>query len=176
MNKTLWNYYKQSTDGQNAIAMFNPEPDDAYQEIENIATFLQKLDGYVEPQHFTDRVFVYEVNLSEQNLLIEELSERKSFETFVESYDLKEFDIQEEKVVWSEENYFIKADKFRQKAATIDALSMYLYFYNAYFKPILLPRRFDIIQKSCDALGIELPPIPRTKSYKEREFDIRKLF
>jgi len=167
MNKTLWNYYKQSADGQNAIAMFNPEPNDAYQEIENIATFLQKLDGYVEPQHFTDRVFVYEVNLSERNLLIEELSERKSFETFVESYDLKEFEIQEEKVIWFEENYFIKADKFRQKAATIDALSMYLYFYDAYFKPILLPRRFDIIQKSCDALGIELPPIPRTKSYKE---------
>ncbi len=111
MNKTLWNYYKQSTDGQNTIAMFNPEPDDAYQEIENIATFLQKLDGYVEPQHFTDRVLVYEVNLSERNLLIEELSERKSFETFVESYDLKEFDIQEEKVIWFEENYFIKADK-----------------------------------------------------------------
>lgn len=167
MNKTLWNYYKQSADGQNAIAMFNPEPNDTHKEIENIATFLQKLDSDIEPQYFTDFIYVHRVNLSERNLLIEELSERKSFETFVESYDLKEFEFQEEKVVWFEENYFIKADKFRQKAATIDALSMYLYFYNAYFKPILLPRRFDIIQKSCDALGIELPPIPRTKSYKE---------
>ena len=157
MNKKLWNYYKHSSDGQNAIAMFNPETDDVYQKIENIATFLQKLNGYIKPQHFVDRVFEYEVNLFERNLLIEELSKRKNFETFVESYDLKEF----------EKNYFIKADKFRQKAATIDALSMYLYFYDAYFKPILLPRRFDIIQKSCDALGIELPPIPRTKSYKE---------
>lgn len=167
MNKTLWNYYKQSADGQNAIAMFNPEPNDAYQEIENIATFLQKLDSHIEPQYFTDFIYVHRVNLSERNLLIEELSERKNFETFVESYDLKEFEIEEDKVIWFEENYLIKADKFRQKAATIDALSMYLYFYDAYFKPILLPRRFDIIQKSCDALGIELPPIPRTKSYKE---------
>lgn len=49
MNKTLWNYYKQSADGQNAIAMFNPEPDDAHKEIENIATFLQKLDSHIEP-------------------------------------------------------------------------------------------------------------------------------
>lgn len=31
MNKKLWNYYKQSSDGQNAIAMFNPETDDVYQ-------------------------------------------------------------------------------------------------------------------------------------------------
>ena len=48
MNKTLWNYYKQSADGQNAIAMFNPEPDDAHKEIENIATFLQKLDSHID--------------------------------------------------------------------------------------------------------------------------------
>ena len=27
--------------------------------------------------------------------------------------------------------------------------------------------RFDIIQRNCDALGIELPPIPRKKDYKE---------
>ena len=138
MNKKLWNYYKQSSDGQNAITMFNPETDDVYQKIENIATFLQKLNGYIKPQHFADRVFVHEVNLVERNLLIEELSERKNFETFVESYDLKEFEIQEEKIIWFEENYFIKADKFRQKAATIDALSMYLYFYDAYFRVIQL--------------------------------------
>ena len=65
MNKTLWNYYKQSADGQNAIAMFNPEPDDAHKEIENIATFLQKLDSHIEPQYFTDFIYyVYRVNLS----------------------------------------------------------------------------------------------------------------
>ena len=34
------------------------------------------------------------------------------------------------------------------------------------FKPVLLPRRFDIIQKNCDALGIELPDIPRTNDYR----------
>ena len=58
---------------------------------------------------------MHRVNLSERNLLIEELSERKNFETFVESYDLKEFEIEEDKVIWFEENYLIKADKSDKK-------------------------------------------------------------
>lgn len=167
MNKTLWNYYKQSADGEKAIDLFNPEPDDFYQSIEKIAAFLNTWDRYIIPQQFGNRVFIYDVNIAERHLLNGEPFSRKTFEKFVEAYDLKEFDLQGENVIWSKNRYFILADKFRQKAATVDALSMYLYYYDSYFKPILLPRRFDIIQRSCDALGIELPPIPHTKDYKE---------
>lgn len=42
MNKTLWNYYKQSADGKKSIELFNPEQDDAYQAAERIAEFLKK--------------------------------------------------------------------------------------------------------------------------------------
>ena len=167
MNKTLWNYYKQSAEGKKAIDLFNPEQDDAYQAAERIAEFLKHWDKDIDPQQFGDGVFIYDVNIAERHLLNEESFNRKSFETFVETYDLKEFDLQGENVIWSENSYLIPADKFRQKAATVNILSMYLYYCDSYFKPILLPRRFDIIQRSCDALGIEVPPIPHTKNYKE---------
>lgn len=167
MNKTLWNYYKHSSDGKKAIDLFNPEPNDTYQAVERIAEFLKNWDKDIDPHHLGDGVFIYEVNIAERHLLSEEPSSRNTFETFVETYDLKEFDLQGENVIWSEDRYFIPVDKFRQKAATVDALSMYLYYCDSYFKPILLPRRFDIIQRSCDVLGIELPPIPHTKDYKE---------
>ena len=167
MNKTLWNYYKQSPDGQKAINLFNPEPKDTYNQIEAIATFIKKWDRYIIPQQFSYHVFIHEVNFTERYLLNEEIFNRKNFEAFMETYSLKDFDIQEDIIIWSEDNYFIPTDKFRLKAASVDALSMYLYFYDAFFKPIILPHRFDIIQKSCDALGIELPPIPHTKNYKE---------
>ena len=45
MNKILWNYYKQSADGQKAIEMFDPNPDDVYKNIEAIATFAHRLDS-----------------------------------------------------------------------------------------------------------------------------------
>lgn len=167
MNKNLWSYYKQSADGQKAINLFNPEPKDYYKAIEAIATFLKVLDCYIEPQQLGYNVFIYDINLTERSLLNKEDFNRKSFETFIKNYDLKEFELQGENLILSKDKYFIQSDKFRQKAATVDALSMYLYYWDTYFKPILLPRRFDIIQKSCDALEIELPPIPHTKDYKE---------
>lgn len=116
---------------------------------------------------FVNSIFIYDVNFDERYLLNEETFDRKSFEHFVATYGLKVFDLQGENIVWSEEDYFIQADKFRQKVATKDTLSMYLYFHDSYFKPILLARRFYIIQKSYDTLGIELPTIPRAKYYKE---------
>ena len=33
--------------------------------------------------------------------------------------------------------------------------------------PILNPMRFDIFQRNCNLIGIELPDIPRTKNYRE---------
>lgn len=33
MNKTLWNYYKQSDDGQKAIHLFEPQPENVYENI-----------------------------------------------------------------------------------------------------------------------------------------------
>lgn len=166
MNKTLWTYYKNSEDGQKAIDLFNPEPNDVYQEIEDIAEFLKIWDGHLNPQQLINSVFIYEINFSERNLFKEEVFSRSTFEELIKSYDLQEFDLKDNQVIWIDEKYFIQSDKFRQKAASIDAFSIYLYFLDSYFKPILLPRRFDLIQKSCDALGIELPPIPHTHDYK----------
>lgn len=167
MNKTLWNYYKQSSDGQRAINLFNPEPDDMYQEIEQVADLLKEFDHYIDPRRFIDLFLVYDVNISERHLLSEKEIDRKNFKTFIETYDLKDFALQGEEIIWDEKSYILQADSFRMKNSTIDALSMFLYFYDSYFKPILLPRRFDLILKSCDALGIDLPTMPNTKDYKE---------
>lgn len=133
MNKTLWTYYKNSEDGQKAIDLFNPEPNDVYQEIEDIAEFLKIWDGHLNPQQLINSVFIYEINFSERNLFKEEVFSRSTFEELIKSYDLQEFDLKDNQVIWIDEKYFIQSDKFRQKAASIDAFSIYLYFLDSYF-------------------------------------------
>ena len=64
------------------------------------------------------------------------------------------------KAVW------VKSGDYRTKAAIVNLLSTFLFYYYDLFKPILLQSHFDIIQRNCDALGIELPPIPHAKDYK----------
>ena len=86
MNKTLWNYYKQSVDGEKAINLFNPEPDDAYQSVERIAEFLKNWDKDIDPHQFADSMFIYDVNIAERHLLHGEPFSRNTFETFVETY------------------------------------------------------------------------------------------
>jgi len=61
----------------------------------------------------------------------------------------------------------LKKNEYRRKAADVFVLSVVLYFEYNFFKPMLLSSHFYIIQNNCDALGIELPPIPRTKDYRE---------
>ena len=63
-------------------------------------------------------------------------------------------------------NLLVGKDDFRWKACWTSMLSIYLYFNFDFYKPILFGNRFDIIQQNCDAIGIELPPIPRTNDYR----------
>ena len=44
MNKNLWNYYKQSEDGQKAIDIFNPETENIWDNIEKIIELLKQWD------------------------------------------------------------------------------------------------------------------------------------
>ena len=126
MNKILWNYYKQSADGQKAIEMFDPNPDDVYKNIEAIATFANGLDSDFNPQQFVELVYIHEINFVERNLIEEETFTRESFEHFIDSYDLMDFEVKDDEIVWLGNKYIISANKFRLKAAAVDALSMYL--------------------------------------------------
>ncbi len=59
-------------------------------------------------------------------------------------------------------------DNYRYKNFLIPFLSMALYVNNpSLYKPIFHQTRFPLIMRNCDVLGIELPPIPRTKDYKQ---------
>lgn len=81
MNKTLWNYYKQSDDGQKAIHLFEPQPENVYENIEAIATFVKKLDSDINPQQFSDMVFIHEINFAERYSIGEETFNRDTINT-----------------------------------------------------------------------------------------------
>lgn len=127
--------------------------------------FLDRLDDFM---------WLWENNLSHRDFLPEEWT-RESFAKMMEEFDIllpKVNDNQEleytddDKLVFEEESYLLKNDQYRDKAASMTLLSLLLYYRFEESKPILLPRRFDIIQRNCDALGIELPDIPRTTDYR----------
>ena len=76
-----------------------------------------------------------------------------------------EFD-EEGRIVLDNDKFIIKKDQYRVKASYMEFLSLLLFYDNEFFKPMLIPQKFETILDNCDALGIEMPEIPRTKDYK----------
>ncbi len=71
----------------------------------------------------------------------------------------------EEKALWDDFILLTTKQQKREFAGSIHLISCALYHISEHFKPLLLPNDFPRIQRSCDILGIELPPIPHTDNY-----------
>lgn len=170
MNRQLWNLYKESDRGKKCIDMFNPEIENTYDGIKTILDFLGKWEDKTAGKGWLELNFLFAANLPASGLLPEDGNwTREKFKRLVEEYQLIEAAVDEDgKVKFYDDakSLLLPMDKYRQKATFVAPLSLFLFYSYTFFKPLLLPTRFDVIQCNCDALGIELPPIPRSKDYK----------
>jgi len=175
MNKKLWQNYKSSDEGKRLIELFSLESNDDRKLLEGIIEYSKKcqprmanLDD-IKTEYIVNGVFFLANNLSCQNLTLDNDCLRDSYEKIITDFFLAEI-IEDEKGNISNstdvKDLWLKADDFRRKSSYILELSLYLYIIHPHFKPILFPYRFDLFLRNCDALGIELPPIPHTKDYK----------
>ena len=178
MNIQLWELYKTSERGKSCIDLFDPEKEDASKAGFEILRYSSKWGGdKVEEtfhEHLDGFMWLWGNNLSQRDFIPEEWT-RESFTKMMEDFDILQpkFNDKDEleftdddKMVFEEGAFLLKREQYRDKASNIPMLSLLLYYSFEIFKPILLPRRFDIIQNNCDALGIEMPEVPRSKDYK----------
>ena len=165
MNKQIWELYKTSEKGKKIIELFDTQRDDFD---------VEKLFGYFESLGHTnfdaDSYLYYflnfEYNQEEKNFLPDSL-EYENYADFIEKYELSEYTFDDNDNPVSE-GIILDADDGRGKMWYMNPLSIYLFVsYLGFAYPILFPRRFDIFQRNCDALGITLPDVPHTKDYWE---------
>ena len=175
MNKKLWQNYKTSDEGKKLIQLFDPETNDHRLLLEGIINYskecqpkMANLDE-IKTEYIANEVFFLAENLSCQGLTINDDTLLEDYEKLVNDFYLTEI-IQDEKGNLScstdERKKVLRATDFRGKSSYVLPLSLYLFIVHSHFKPILFPYRYDLIMRNCNALGIELPPIPHTKDYK----------
>jgi hypothetical protein len=169
MKKDFWEMYKDSQRGQKWIQLFEITEDllvdsALFGELaQNENTFGHDLG-----------TFINGFNLCYDNLYLRELfpetediCTREEWLQFVEDFNLCDFeDNADGDVHVLEDELIIKSTDYRNKLALIIPLSWALYMQYDFFKPMLYPSRFDILQRYCETLGIELPEIPRSNDYK----------
>lgn len=170
MNKQMWSLYKDSKRGKKSIETFNPETENIYQSINGVFEFMSKYENFQLPEdHISDWVFLLLANIDARGLAPEKWT-RESYTKFIEKLDILEPVEHEDGTITfvdGSDGIILPNNKYRNKAALTNILSLAFYFTYEEFKPVLLPSRFDIIQRNCDSLGIELPDIPRTNDYME---------
>ena len=97
-----------------------------------------------------------------------ERCKREDFSIFIENLELKQWDYEESGIT------LIQKDNFREKAAMMPYLSIWLFygerdreydFGQGFFKPLLLPYRHDQFSRNCSVIGIELPPLPSSTNH-----------
>ncbi len=179
MNKELWKMYKDSPRGKECIELFIPDGKSASQMGFDILRHSEKWGGDCIDEdsldHLKGFMWLWDANMWERGLATD-VWNRDDFQHMMEEMDIldplldENGDLQysdDDVMLFSTDKPLIRKDEYREKASSIPWLSLLLYSYDNVFKPMLLPRRFDIIQRNCDALGIELPDIPRGKNYRE---------
>ncbi len=170
MNKNLWSLYKHSDEGKKMIDLFDIWTEGFTDKIKEILDYKEKLSGIKEPDIYRmTRWFRHHfVNLEGSEGLPEDgVWTREIFENFITNYYVQAYHLDDSEELVFDDEVWLMPDDFRKKAATIDTLSLVLYEYCESFKPVLMSWRFDLLQKYCDFLGIEMPPIPRSRSYKD---------
>lgn len=172
MNTKVWNMYKGSDEGKKLIELFNPEPEDLAANSLSIFQYTQEINQQITEddfyEHFDHFYFNIFFNAANQKHICSEDISREEFERFVTELDLKCLQFNEDKSsIELSEHQYIRVDDYRSKASLFYAASLAMYYFHGFFKPMLYAYRFDVFQRKCTAVGIDLPPIPRSNNYVE---------
>ncbi|MBR6445116.1 MAG: type I restriction enzyme HsdR N-terminal domain-containing protein [Prevotella sp.] len=172
MNKKFWELYKGDPAKQKVIEMFNPrDVEDQFLNCQKIIDYAVNWKGEPLEKSFNLTYDLLDCNLIFSDLLPKEDESwtREKYARLVEEYELRDYEQDEEgnvRFYYDDKAVFLPPKEYRAKASFMQSLSLWLYYHYDFFKPMLLPHRFDIIQQNCDTLGIEIPPIPNSKDYR----------
>ncbi len=151
MNKRFWKLYKKDDDGQKTIAAFTFGFTEDFEVIHDGLQYIFELTGgkqcYIE--HKLDNVARFCDMLLDEDIpypFADDVVTLEKYETFLDRFDTK---------------------FYRVLSAQIDTFSIALMYYHPFFKPMLMPLEFHKFQSACNRLGIELPPVPRTRDYRK---------
>ena len=166
MNKNIWNLYKNSERGKNAIDLFLIKDDDNLEEkIKAIFLFCKEyISDDKDEEWFLDDFFLIANNV---DIIATELFDKEQtlnkFATLIDNFELFYVEENDKKEIVRVEDKkpIIKQKDYKSIGTILAELSLFLYYACPdLFIPILFRERFDILLKILDVLEISLPSLP----------------
>lgn len=167
MNKKIWNLYKQSSEYYKLVDVFNPDAEDIFASAYKVFRFCEEMGDDKTADELQANFCLIHDNFVLQGYEFTEEATRDGYEAFINELILFDAGIDNEQNIYLIEDRVVAGESdFRLKNCVIDALSVFLYYGNHFFKPVLFATKFNIIMQSCEELGIELPSMPKVRDYK----------
>jgi hypothetical protein len=175
MNKNIWNLYKNSERGKEAIALFTFNKGDYYEE--KVKRIFRKYNEYfgglnVE-DYFLDNFFLIFGNIRADDMFIEDNEDMINY--FVRLIDNLEICFIEQnlegKIIKVKDKMpIIKQKDYKTLCAILSEFSLVLYlrYRNRFFFPILFREQFDVFMKILDVLEIPMPQLPASTNKRGR--------
>lgn len=168
MNHQLWNMYKNSERGKECISVFDPNIENPNQGLIDMFKYAERWCHQNVNTSFISEIYSLMIANLPESPYFKEYWDRDSFQQLLINYEIIDGQLTEDGtfMFYDDKALLIAKNKYREKASLMHILSVAFYYSFEHFKPLLMPNRFDIIQRNCDALGIEIPEVPHTKDYK----------
>jgi hypothetical protein len=165
MNKNIWNLYKNSERGKEAIALFTGNKGD-YLEDKAKAIFQKHNEyfgGMEVENYFLNNCFLIIDSIDANKLHIKENESPTGY--FIRLIDNLEICIVEENskgelIRKENERPIIFQKDYKTFCAILSEISLILYFNCSHFFPILFREQFDVFMKIFDVLEIPMPELP----------------
>lgn len=175
MNKDIWDLYKNSDRGKEAISIFAPFNNETdYLDLRVIKIF-EKYNEYFGgsdlEDYFVDNCLLVIDNIQLNEFFIDE--NESSSDYFVRLVDNIEMYIVDEdsegNLSKREDGLLIGRKNYRALCSILSEVSLALYFnWDNTFFPILFREQFDVFMKSLDVLGIPMPELPAKSDKRGR--------
>ena len=175
MNKNIWELYKNSERGRNAIKLFTFDSEKDSLEIKAKEIF-QKYNEYftnnVNEDYFVNYCLIILDNIYASNLYLED--NENAAEYFTRLIDNLEICLVEENsdgelVKITDERPLIRQNDYKSLSAILSETSLVLYLYGGLpFYPILFEGQFETFIEIFDALEIPMPDFPAKSDKRGR--------
>ncbi|GAB3577519.1 hypothetical protein GCM10027578_45340 [Spirosoma luteolum] len=175
INKKLWNFYKNSKEGKEAIELFSlkSENDDLEMKIKDISNKYKRFLGNQCDEEFflEDTDLIYTSILADNLLPQDHENSSDYFSRLIEDLELfsVEQDANGELTRIENEPPIVNKQDFKKLCSILPEISIVLYFdTDLFFIPILFREQFDVFIKILDSLEIPIPEFPAKSDKKGR--------
>lgn len=174
MNKNIWNLYKNSEKGKQAIKLFSFDRENGNLETKTQEVFKkisEYLGGEDEENAFINGCFFILDSIEVDSIFIED--NENHYDYFIRLIDNLEVCLVEEnqngKLVKIENERPLIAQKdYKSLCSILSEISFILYLFGDHYYPILFREQFDVFMKTLDVLDIPMPELPAKSDKKGR--------